>query len=809
MPSLRRALIPSLLLVLAALAPADAQTLPRTGLTGPEVGMDLSAKPIRGGAAARPASDAVTQPARGVGRSRYFGPEDVDGTAGTGLGGLSEQAEAIEIGGGPAQDAANGGGFRLNFERAEIKDVVHAILSDTLGLNYTMGADVSGQITISSPRPLSRTELLASLESVLAGQGFSMSKAGTGYRIVPAAAGLGTVNLGAGGPGYGVSVVPLRYVSAATMSKLVSGFVADADGLRFDATRNTMIVKGPGPKRQEAVSAILAFDADWMRGQTVSLFELKRARPEAVVAELTQLFDTGENGSGQGLIQFKPIGRLRAVLATSKNAGLLRRAEGFVRELDGTAEAAEETVFVYKARYRNAVELARVVNGLFGGGNSGLTSGLGGGMSGSGLGGARSGLSSQAGSGLGGADGGMGGGGGMSSGGLSSGGSGLGGTGVGSGSGGGLNQSGGNGGDLLKARFASAFGDQAGQGQGGAGGGIDGAMMGGGSLDLTQRSGAKRVSISADPAQNAVVTYTDGETYRKIHAALQRLDATPVQVAINVTIAEVRLTDQLKYGVQYFLDSNRIGIGSNKGSFGLLSAAAGASGGVMNKLTPGAAGFNFLVGGYSGPDIVINALDGFTDVKILSSPSLVVLENQPATLQVGDSVPITTTQATSVTVPGAPLVNQVEMRDTGIILNVIPRIGQNGAVTMQIEQEISAVVDAQKTLTPTISKRRVASMISVPNGQTVLLAGLIQEKNLRGRDGIPFLSRLANVGELFSSTDNAADRTELVVFIRPVVVRSGRDAQRVAEDYRGQLYDAAARRGGRVPAAARPVVVKP
>lgn len=812
MLSLRRALLPSLLLVLASLAPAAAQTLPRTGLTGPEVGMDLSAKPIRGGGAARPAADAVTQPARGVGRSRYFGPEDVDRTAGTGLGGLSEQAEAIEIGGGPAQDAVNGGGFRLNFERAEIKDVVHAILSDTLGLNYTMGADVSGQITISSPRPLSRNELLASLESVLAGQGFSMSKAGAGYRIVPAAAGLGTVNLGAGGPGYGVSVVPLRYVSAATMSKLVSGFVADADGLRFDATRNTMIVKGPGPKRQEAVSAILAFDADWMRGQTVSLFELKRARPEAVVAELTQLFDTGENGSGQGLIQFKPIGRLRAVLATSKNAGLLRRAEGFVRELDGTAESAEETVFVYKARYRNAVELARVVNGLFGGGNSGMMSGLGSGLpGGGGLGGARSGLSNQAGSGLGGGDGGMGGGmggGGMSSGGMSSGGSGLGGTGGGTGSGGGLNQNGGNGADLLKARFASAFGDQAGQG-GAAGYGDGGGMMGGGSLDLTQRSNAKRVSISADPAQNAVVTYTDGETYRKIHAALQRLDATPVQVAINVTIAEVRLTDQLKYGVQYFLDSSRIGIGGNKGSFGLLSAAAGASGGVMNKLTPGGAGFNFLVGGYSGPDIVISALDGFTDVKILSSPSLVVLENQPATLQVGDSVPITTTQATSVTVPGAPLVNQVEMRDTGIILNVIPRIGQNGAVTMQIEQEISAVVDTTKTLTPTISKRRVASMISVPNGQTVLLAGLIQEKNLRGRDGIPFLSRLANVGELFSSTDNAADRTELVVFIRPVVVRTGRDAQRVAEDYRGQLYDAAARRGGRVPAAARPVVVKP
>ena len=332
--------------------------------------------------------------------------------------------------------------------------------------------------------------------------------------------------------------------------------------------------------------------------------------------------------------------------------------------------------------------------------------------------------------------------------------------------------------------------------------------LGGGSdsVDLTRRgNGARRVSISADPSNNSVITYADGETYRKINAALRQLDATPAQVAVNVTIAEVTLTDQLKYGVQYFLDSKNIGLGKGKGSIGLLSAAAATAGGATNALTAGAGGgFNFLVGGYSGPDVVLSALDGFTDVKILSSPSLVVIENQPASLQVGDSVPITTTQAQGITVPGAPLVSQVEFRDTGIILNVVPRIGQNDAVTMQIEQEISAVVGASNTLTPTISKRRVASTISVANGQTVLLAGLISEKRQTSRDGIPFIDRIPNVGDLFSSVDNGAQRTELVVFIRPVVVRSGRDAQRVAEDYRGKLLDAGARRGAALPAR-RPV----
>ena len=783
----------SFLAALLVSTSAQSESMPRFGLTGPEIEVDLSVRNpatnrLRG---AGPAP--IMSSDRGAGRTYHFKPEDVDVTAGfNGAGGRGDAADAIEIG------SNEGGQYRLNFERADIKDVVHAVLHDTLGINYTMGADVTGQITISSPRPLTREELLSSLETVLSGQGFALTRNGASYRIAPVALGSGPVSYGSNQQaGYGVSVIPLRYVSATVMSRLVSGFVADAEGLRFDTARNTMIVRGPGPKRQEAVSAILAFDADWMRGQSVSLFEVKRARPETVVAELTQLFDTGENGAGAGLIQFKPIARLRSVMAMSKNPALIRRAETFIRKLDGTVEAAEENVFIYKSRYRDARELARVVNGLFGNGSGSGNSGLGGNAA-SGLGGTGSGLntsssgSNQSRSGLGGSS--------QGGGAMNSGGGSLGSGGGSSGSGAGSQ----SGTELLKARFASAFGDTSSSGGMNDGGGMANGMAGGGeTLDLTRRSGARRVSISVDPSNNSVVTYADGETYKKIYAALRQLDATPVQVAVNVTIAEVRLTDQLKYGVQYFLDSGKLGIGGNRGSFGLVSGAASAASTALQRTVPG---FNFLVGGAAGPDIVISALDGFTDVKILSSPSLVVMENQPATLQVGDSVPITTRQAQSVDFSNAPLINQVEFRDTGIILNVIPRIGQNDAVTMQIEQEISAVVAAADTLTPTISKRRVASTISVASGQTVLLAGLISEKKQRGRSGIPFLDRLPQVGELFSSTDNAAERTELVVFIRPVVVRSGHDAQRVAEDYRGQLLDAGARRGAR--RASAPRVVK-
>ena len=334
----------------------------------------------------------------------------------------------------------------------------------------------------------------------------------------------------------------------------------------------------------------------------------------------------------------------------------------------------------------------------------------------------------------------------------------------------------------MSARFAAAFNDKSAPGAG-AGPDSGSASAVPDVIDLTRKeagSAGQRISISADASNNSVITYADGDTYRKIHAALRQLDSAPLQVAVNVIIAEVQLNDQLRFGVQYFVGSEAARIGKDKGSLGLFSQAAN----ILQKQIPG---FNFLVGANATPDVIISALDSVTDVKVLSSPSLVVVENKTATLQVGDAIPITTRQAQSVEIANAPLVSQVEFRDTGIILNVTPRIGQNDAVTMQIEQEISSVVRAGDTLTPTISKRKVASNISVVSGQTVLLAGLISDKSQRGRSGLPGVGRMPIIGDLLSQTENSSARTELVVFIRPVVVRNSEDAQTVAEEFRSRL----------------------
>ncbi|WP_319802249.1 type II and III secretion system protein [Methylobacterium sp. W2] len=171
---------------------------------------------------------------------------------------------------------------------------------------------------------------------------------------------------------------------------------------------------------------------------------------------------------------------------------------------------------------------------------------------------------------------------------------------------------------------------------------------------------------------------------------------------------------------------------------------------------------------------------------MLSSPSLVVMENKPAVLQVGDQVPITTRQGQSVVNVDAPVLNQVEFKDTGIILKLIPRVGQSDTVTLDVEQEISNVSKGEDTLTPTISRRRVSSSLTINNGQTVLLAGMISESRHAVKDGIPYLARTL-IGDLFGSTDKGFDRKELVMFIRPVVVRNGEDAASVAEEFRSRL----------------------
>jgi general secretion pathway protein D len=296
------------------------------------------------------------------------------------------------------------------------------------------------------------------------------------------------------------------------------------------------------------------------------------------------------------------------------------------------------------------------------------------------------------------------------------------------------------------------------------------------------------VRILADVPNNSVVIYANAETYRVIERALNQLDRAQAQVAVDVTIAEVALNNNLTYGVKFFLGSiNTLNSFSN--GVQAINTPLGTA------APPGTnAGFNFLIGSKLTQHVIISALNSYTATKILANPSLVVLDNQIAALQVGQQVPITTGSANilnTATAASNTVFNSITYQNTGIILSLRPHIHANGNVNLEIDQQISACVNCNPNspnLTPSFTDRHVKSSIQVANGQTVLLAGLIQEEHDKARDGIPGLDQIPILGEAFATGNtNAVIRTELIIFIRPQIIRDGVDASFVAEELRSKM----------------------
>jgi general secretion pathway protein D len=282
------------------------------------------------------------------------------------------------------------------------------------------------------------------------------------------------------------------------------------------------------------------------------------------------------------------------------------------------------------------------------------------------------------------------------------------------------------------------------------------------------------VSITSDDINNAVIVFGTPRDYAVVEDALRKLDVPPYQVLIEAAITEVSLNDNLKYGVQWNFQTGDSNFALSQGS----TAAP-------TRIFPG---FSYF---YSGSDITaaLNALEERTNVKVVSAPKLVVLNNQTATLQVGDQVPIQTQSAQSVENPNAPIVNAIEYRDTGVILKITPRVNVGGLVMLDVAQEVSDI--SSRTIagisSPIISTRRVATSIAVQDGQVVTLGGLFRDSNSFGKNGLPILSRIPVLGGLFGTHNNVQDRTELIVLIKPHVLRTPDDSRSITEELRAKI----------------------
>jgi general secretion pathway protein D len=281
-------------------------------------------------------------------------------------------------------------------------------------------------------------------------------------------------------------------------------------------------------------------------------------------------------------------------------------------------------------------------------------------------------------------------------------------------------------------------------------------------------------SVVADVENNSLLISATSRGYERIERILRQIDVLPTQVMLEAVIAEVTLTDELKFGVRWFFENGDFSIGFSD----LANGGTGPS-------FPGMA-WSFAS---SSLEFTLNALSSVTNVKVISSPTLMALNNQEATLQIGDQVPIVTRTATSVDDPDAPTVNTITMKDTGIILNVTPRVNTSGRVLLDIEQEASSVV---RTTTsgidsPTIQQRKVQTRVAVNDGEALIIGGLIQERKSNQRGQVPILGEIPILGNAFKNKTNTIERTELVIFIRPKVVRNVEQARSANEEYRRRL----------------------
>ncbi len=644
---------------------------------------------------------------------------------------------------------AGGNGFQLHFVDADIATIVATVLGDGLNLPYIVEPQVKGTMTLQATRPLSHQEVFAALEAALRVQGFALVEVDGVYHVVPAkdavrrVAGLRVP--GQGSEGFGIYVVPLQFVSADEMEKVLQPFAPEGGILRADESRNLLLLAGTSQEIGTLLNVVSTFDVDWLAGMSFGLFPLEYVDAKTLAVELTQIF-TGEHNPIGGVVRFVPLTRLNSLMVVTPQQKYLQDVESWIRRLDVGATTPGRRIYVYDVQNAKADDLARSLNRILSlSGESSYDSGT-------------SDIASNAGSSFDTS---------RSSSSLFGGAGSLGGGSLGSGgtfgSLGGVRS--GLGGSTPAFTPAAPAALPAAAPRAALPATRDeGSLLQSGSLKIVPNSENNSLLILASPSEFSVV-----------ESALKRLDTVPIQVLIEASIAEVTLTDQMQYGLQWSYQTG-------SGPVVLSELASGA----ISQQFPG---FSYLYTGRSDIRGVLNAIQSITNVRVLSSPKLMVLNNREAQLEVGDEVPITVQSAVSTLEPNAPIVNSVQFRDTGVILHVTPRANKSGRVTLEVAQEVS---DVAKTTSsgidsPTIEQRKLSSVVTVQDGETIALGGLIRDSRTTGGDGIPFLRKIPVLGHLFGSTNNDSTRTELIVLLTPHVIRSQQEAYQAMDELREEF----------------------
>lgn len=637
---------------------------------------------------------------------------------------------------------AAGGAISLRFEQAPITDFVHAILGDLLKVGYTIHQPVGGEVTIHTQAPVPPKEVMSILESVLSANGLGLARDAQGLYHVgrpDALRGLGTapVNVRALAAGQSMVVVPLQYIGAGEMAEILAPIVTPEALVRVDGVRNLLILAGSASQIESWLDFVNIFDVDMLKGMSVGLFPLQYASVKEIdialravtgAAPMPSAGASAESGGQQEapaamrqLPAFGPLGSVVRVLPIERLNALL-----VVTPRAHYLQQAKEWIEKLDRPTDGGTEPQLYVYPV----QNGSAQHLGSLLSAVFGGGSQTGARSQTDSGV--------------APGLSS--SGLGGFGGGS-----------------TNMISQALGS--------------GSREGGQTPTLTQFSLGKQIRVVADEYNNALLIYAPGSEYRKIEAALRRLDLSPTQVLIEASILEVTLNDETRFGLQWFFEG---GLGDGYRGSGLLTDRNSQA---LGRTVPG---FSYSITNAAGQvRAVLNALATKSLVNVISSPSVMVLDNHTATIHVGDQQPI---RSATQTTDGGVTTSSIQYKDTGVMLQVTPSANSGGMVSMLIKQSVTDVgtVD-DATGQRSFNQRQMASKVAVRTGETVILGGLIRDSDNNGKQGIPWLVDVPVLGHLFGTTTTGTKRTELLVMITPRVVQSDQQVRDLGSEMRRRM----------------------
>ncbi|RRD57261.1 type II secretion system protein GspD [Comamonadaceae bacterium OH2545_COT-014] len=713
---------------------------------------------------------------------------------------------------------AKGGGVikgpvsNFKFEDAPVGEVVHVMLRDLLKVDYVVHPPLKGSVTLVTRGNVSADKAMLLLESALQLNGIVMARDSRGtYHVgtpeslrgivaAPRQAGGGTLP-----PGYGAVVIPLQYLGAAEMAGILQPMVSPDAIVRVDTLRNILIMRGTRAEAEGWLDLVNTFDVNLLRGMSVGVFPLKHTSAAEVEAALRLLsggaagaaaaggrapaagaagqaagrapagaaqgaagLGVGGSALGEGsplfgALRVMPIERLNAVLVVTPRAAYLDEVRYWIEQFDRpNLNSAEPQLFVYKVKNGSADHLAELLNGIYGGVMAGPSA--------TGATGVAPGLNTAVGATTGGA-----------AGALRGGARGLGAS-MGAGGFGGLSSGVGG----LNSGGAGLLGGAAAGQAPVAGAGAQPAQSGPAVTTVTL---GQSVRVMADRINNTLLIHATPAEYGRIEATLKRLDIQRAQVLIEASIIEVALRDGLEYGLQWAFKN---GVGSRNG-LGVLnngsgSAVAGAAIDAAGAITNAAQGFSYTLTGAAGNlSAMLNALATKSLVKVISSPSLMVLDNHSASIVVGDQQPINV--GTTISSTGTiATTNNIQYKDTGVMLNVTPSVNAGDLVTLDINQTVTDVgLKDDVTNQRSFLQRQINSKVAVRSGETLVLGGLIKDNQDNGKSGLPGLSSIPVLGALFGKHNQSSARTELLVVLTPRVLRSDEDARAISRELRDRM----------------------